>query len=249
MSDRRVAHLLDQVARHEISPDEAAQRLSYASFVDIADHARIDHGRIDRVGEPEVIFAAGKTPSQVADIVAELRRAKTSPIIATRATPAHAAAVADMAYDVEAGLLIDRAIDEDPSSPSIAVVCAGTSDLPVAREAAGVARAFGIPVTEYVDVGVAGVHRVIAERDRLADAGVCIVVAGMEGALPSVVAGMVPAPVIAVPTSVGYGASFDGVAALLAMMTSCAPGIGVVNIDNGFGAAMVARRILMAGSR
>lgn len=243
-----VTHLLERVVTGEISPKTAAARLTMIPFKDTGGHARVDHQRSLRTGEPEVVYAAGKTPRQVADIVAELCAGGTSPIIATRAEPAHADALPDVSYDPVARLLVDRPIPVDPGSGTVAILCAGTSDLPVAREASGVLQAFGIEVSNHVDVGVAGVHRVLAEYDRFIAADVCIVVAGMEGALPSLVAGIVPCPVVAVPTSVGYGAALQGITPLLAMLTSCAPGISVVNIDNGFGAALVARRILRTRS-
>ena len=211
--------------------------------------ARVDLARAERTGEPEVVFAAGKSPAQVAAIVGELLAAGVAPVLATRATAAHAAALPDAAYDPDSRLLVARAVPLDAEAGTVAVVCAGTSDLPVAAEAVGTLAAVGVRTDLVADVGVAGVHRVQAEATRIDGADVCIVVAGMEGALPSVVAGLVGCPVVAVPTSVGYGAAFEGVAALLGMLTSCAPGISVVNIDNGFGAALVARRILRVAAR
>lgn len=211
--------------------------------------ARVDHARPLRTGEPEVVYAAGKTPAQVAAVMRDLLAAGAVPVLATRATAAHAAALPDAAFAPESGLLVARAAPRDPTAGTVAVVCAGTSDLPVAAEAAGTLEAFGLASELIADVGVAGVHRVLAAADRLAAADACIVVAGMEGTLPTVVAGLVACPVVAVPTSVGYGAAFEGLAALLGMLTSCAPGVAVVNIDNGFGAAMVARRILRGARR
>ncbi len=206
--------------------------------------ARLDLDRAARTGEPEVVYGEGKTPAEVAALLAQLCAAGTRPVLATRCSPAHAAACPDAAYDERSRLLVARSAAPDPHAGRVAVVCAGTSDLPVATEATGTLDAFGVPVTLVADVGVAGLHRVLAESDRLASADVCIVVAGMEGALPAVVAGLVPCPVIAVPTSVGYGAAFDGLAALLGMLASCAPGITVCNIDAGFSAALAARRML-----
>lgn len=211
--------------------------------------ARVDHARPGRTGEPEVVFAAGKSPEQVAAVIRELLASGAAPVLATRATAAHAAALPEATFSPESGLLVARAAEPDPDAGRVAVVCAGTSDLPVAAEAAGTLQAFGVTADLVADVGVAGLHRVQAEAERLADADVCVVVAGMEGALPTVVAGLVPCPVVAVPTSVGYGAAFEGLAALLGMLTSCAPGVAVVTIDNGFGAAMVARRILRSARR
>ena len=206
--------------------------------------ARLDHGRAGRTGEPEVVFGLGKSPQMVADLLRELLDHGGGPVMATRCSPAHAAAFGQGSFDEVSGLLVARSAPPDPGLGKTVVACAGTSDLPVACEAMGTLEAFGAPCELLADVGVAGVHRVLGETERLRSAAVCIVVAGMEGALPSVVAGLLSCPVIAVPTSVGYGAAFDGLAALLGMLTSCAPGISVVNIDNGFGAAVVARRIL-----
>ena len=208
--------------------------------------ARLDHGRALRTGEPEVVYGAGKSPPAVAALLDELLTCTTGPVLATRCTPEHAAAYPQGAYDAVSRLLVARSAALDPSLPTTVVACAGMSDLPVATEAAGTLAAFGMPCEEISDVGVAGVHRVLAESERLASAAVCIVVAGMEGALASVVAGLVSSPIVAVPTSVGYGAAFEGLAALLGMLNACAPGVSVVNIDNGFGAALVARRILLA---
>lgn len=208
------------------------------------DVARLDHHRPERTGEPEVVFGQGKTPEQVAGLLAALERRGSVPVLATRCSPEHAAAVPQAHYDPVSRLLVARAADPDPDAGTVVVACAGTSDLPVAAEATGTLEAFGLGSTLIADVGVSGLHRVLAESERLASADAVVVVAGMEGALPAVVAGLVPCPVIAVPTSVGYGAAFDGLAALLGMLASCAPGIAVVNIDNGFGAALVARRIV-----
>ena len=213
---------------------------------DRADLARLDHRRADRAGEPEVVYGEHKTPAEVAALLAALLAGGSNPVMATRCSPAHAAAAPQADYDAAARLLVVRRADHVDLG-TVVIACAGTSDLPVAREAAGTLHAFGIATDLIADVGVAGVHRVLAETERLTAARVCIVVAGMEAALPTVVAGLVSCPVIGVPTSVGYGAAFQGLAALLGMLTACAPGISVVNIDNGFGAAMVARRILRAG--
>ena len=209
--------------------------------------ARIDGERRERTGVPEVIFAAGKTLEQNLALVAALH-ARTGFALATRVPPdqqaALAAAYPDAVLDPLAGALRRGTLPR--TGERIAVVCAGTSDLPVAQEAAFVLDAFGDEVVRATDVGVAGVHRLFEVLDELRVCRAIVVVAGMEGALPSVVAGLVQAPVIAVPTSVGYGAAFEGIAALLAMLTACAPGIGVVNIDNGFGAAALAHKIVCA---
>lgn len=213
------------------------------------DLARLDHDRARRTGEPEVVYGEHKSPATVATLLDELVAGGSVPVLATRCSPDHAAAYPAGEYDPVARVLVARAADPDPGPGTVVVACAGTSDLPVAAEAVAVLRAFGVAVDLLADVGVAGVHRVLAETDRLAAASVCVVVAGMEAALPTVVAGLVACPVVGVPTSVGYGAAFDGLAALLGMLNSCAPGVSVVNIDSGFGAAMVARRILLAGRR
>ncbi|GAC1501017.1 MAG: nickel pincer cofactor biosynthesis protein LarB [Vulcanimicrobiaceae bacterium] len=207
--------------------------------------ARIDHARAERTGLPEVIYGASKTRDQIERIARELH-ANAGFALATRVVPSDGAALAamlpDARYDPASRLL--QCGSRPSTGHRIAVVCAGTSDLPVAEEAAQVLDALGHEVVRRYDVGVAGVHRALAVKDDLDACRVVIVVAGMEGALASVVAGLVRPPVVAVPTSVGYGASFDGLAALLAMLNSCAPGVSVVNIDNGFGGACVAHKIV-----
>jgi pyridinium-3,5-biscarboxylic acid mononucleotide synthase len=211
--------------------------------------ARLDHERRDRTGVPEVIFAGGKTLEQNVALVGALY-ARAGFALATR-VPAEqraplAAAYPDAVLEPLSGALRRGALPR--SGARVAVVCAGTSDLPVAEEAAFSLEALGHDAVRATDVGVAGIHRLFDALDDIASCRAVIVVAGMEGALPSVVAGLVRAPVIAVPTSVGYGAAFKGMAALLGMLTSCAPGIGVVNIDNGFGAAALAHKIVAASS-
>jgi hypothetical protein len=222
--------------------------LRHLPFEDLG-FARIDHHRALRQGQPEVVYCEGKTPEQVVAICQRLA-ATTGSFLGTRCAEAHAAAVrrafpravwTPVARTVH--LLPEGRAEPAADAGTILVISAGTSDLPVAEEAAVVADVFGHRVERLVDVGVAGIHRLLAHRHRLHEADVIIVVAGMEGALPSVVGGLVAVPVIAVPTSVGYGASFGGLAALLAMLNSCAAGITVVNIDNGFGAAAAASRI------
>ena len=213
--------------------------------------ATVDHHRALRQGYPEVIFAEGKTPDQVVAIADRLA-AHGDGFLATRTEPAHRDALTRRFPRVEINPLARTAyLDADVALPlssgRILIVTAGTSDGAVAEEAAVTARALGNSVSRATDVGVAGLHRILAHGDALADAAVVIVVAGMDGALPSVVGGLVAVPVIAVPTSVGYGASFGGVAALLAMLNSCAAGVTVVNIDNGFGAAAAAARIMRVG--
>jgi NCAIR mutase (PurE)-related protein len=238
--------LLADVAAGRLAPAAAVDRLRHLPFEDL-EFARIDHHRALRQGQPEVVFCEGKTVEQVVAICDRLLAA-TGSFLGTRCSQAHAEALATRFPDAVWHPLARVVAHTSPPPPSatsgtILVVSAGTSDLPVAEEAAVVAEAFGHRVARLADVGVAGLHRLLAEGDRLREARVVIVVAGMEGALPSVVGGLVAVPVIAVPTSVGYGASFGGLAALLGMLNSCAAGVTVVNIDNGFGAAAAASRI------
>ena len=208
--------------------------------------ARVDHQRAARKGFPEVIFGEGKTPAQVAAIAGRIV-GHGHTLLVTRTTAeafeAVRAAIPDAVFHEQARIIERRSGELPRGTGTILVAVAGTSDLPVAEEAAITAEVMNNPVDRLFDVGVAGLHRLLSARDRLEAARVIIVVAGMEGALPSVVGGLVRAPVIAVPTSVGYGASFGGVAALLGMLNSCAPGVAVVNIDNGFGAACIASQI------
>jgi NCAIR mutase (PurE)-related protein len=237
--------LLAEVAAGRLAPGAALDRLRHLPFEDLP-FARIDHHRALRQGFPEVVFCEGKTTEQVVAICERLEAA-TGTFLGTRATPAMAerlkARFPTLAWHPVARV-VHLAGERPPRrTGTILVVSAGTSDLPIAEEAAIVADAFGHPVDRLIDVGVAGLHRLLAANDQLQRAKVVIVVAGMEGALPSVVGGIVGVPVIAVPTSVGYGASFGGLAALLGMLNSCAAGVTVVNIDNGFGAAAAASRI------
>jgi len=246
MNRDAIRELLTRVRAGEIEPDDALERLATLPFVDVPG-ARVDTHRALRSGLPEVVYAPGKTVTQISEIVRTLRAAEQS-VLATRVAPEVAEPVLSALgfgeYDA-AGRLLWFGPAEVPNTGkgSLAIVCAGTSDLPVAAEAAGVATRFGNKVDLLVDVGVAGLHRLLASSEVLRSARVLIVVAGMEGALPSVVGGLVDKPVIAVPTSVGYGAAFGGVAALLGMLTSCASNVTTVNIDNGFGAAYVATLI------
>ncbi|HWB43180.1 MAG TPA: nickel pincer cofactor biosynthesis protein LarB [Gemmatimonadales bacterium] len=248
MKAEQLESLLAEVAAGRLAPGAALERLRHLPFEDLS-FARIDHHRSLRQGQPEVVFCEGKSPEQVLAICERLA-AMTGSFLGTRCSEAHAKAVR-RAFPRAVWTPLARTIHlrpepagEAPSATgTILVVSAGTSDLPVAEEAAVVAEAFGHRVERLVDVGVAGIHRLFASGERLHQADVVIVVAGMEGALPSVVGGLVAAPVIAVPTSVGYGASFGGLAALLGMLNSCAAGVTVVNIDNGFGAAAAASRI------
>ena len=248
-SNKQLQELLEQVAAGAIDPAAATERLLGAMraqpFEDLG-FARVDHHRAFRQGFPEVVLGLGKTPAQIAAISAEIVR-RGSTLLVTRvgdaAYEAVRARVPGAVYHPEAGLITLRQQDVSPGRGTIMIAAAGTSDLPVAEEAALTAELMGNQVGRLYDVGVAGLHRLLGERERLNAARVIIVVAGMEGALPSVVAGLVSAPVIAVPTSIGYGASFGGIAALLGMLNSCASGVSVVNIDNGFGAASIASLI------
>jgi len=204
---------------------------------------RLDVSRGARTNVPEVIYGAGKTPEQIGRIARELYAANGFALatrVSAEAGEALAAALPSGRFHARSGILVCGS--QPRSGQRVGVACAGTSDLPVAEEAARTLEAFGHDVREFYDVGVAGIHRTLAVRDDLDACRVLIVVAGMEGALPSVIAGLVRPPIVAVPTSVGYGASFNGLAALLAMLNSCAPGVSVVNIDNGFGAACVAHK-------
>jgi NCAIR mutase (PurE)-related protein len=214
---------------------------------DLAAFADLDLGRTARRGYPEAVYCAGKTPQQVAAIAAAVRARPDIVTLFTRAGPEHAAAVLhelpDACHDADAALLAWPPRPPDPVGGLVVVVAAGTSDLPVAREALQTARYLGRRTELIVDVGVAGLHRVLARLDVLRRARVVVVAAGMDGALPSVVAGLVAVPVVALPTSVGYGAAFGGLAALLAMLNACAPGVAVVNIDNGYGAGHLAAQI------
>lgn len=242
MNADAIKKLFQQVKNGKVSPDEAVARLRHMPFEDLG-FAKVDHHRVLRVGMPEVIFGQGKTPRQVAEIFVRLAEHGTN-VLATRASEEQHAAVLAKVKDVEyrplARTIILRQDDKKYGKGRIVVVSAGTSDIPVAEEAVVTAEIMGNDVRHVYDVGVAGIHRLLANRGNLTDARVVIVVAGMEGALPSVVGGMVGVPVIAVPTSVGYGASFQGLAALLGMLNSCASNVTVVNIDNGFGAGYVA---------
>jgi len=253
MNAEKLKKLFAQVRRRELSPDEAVERLRHLPFEDLG-FAKVDHHRVLRQGMPEVIFAQGKTPAQVAGIFGRLA-AHGGNVLATRATEQQHSAVAETLSETMTGN--EQQVEYRPLARAIVlqrdrkrhgrgvivVVSAGTSDIPVAEEAVVTAELMGNDVQHIYDVGVAGIHRLLAHRGALAKARVIVVCAGMEGALPSVVGGLVGVPVIAVPTSVGYGAAFQGLAALLGMMNSCASNVSVVNIDNGFGAGYVAALI------
>ena len=254
MTDATIRALLAAVSRGETPSDDAAARLIAAfrssPYEDLG-FARVDHHRAVRQGQPEVVFGLGKSTSQVVEIARRIAD-RGHALLVTRATPEMGAGVSmnltDCRYDAVSRTIVRPATDLEAAPGArpgpVLVCCAGTSDIPVAEEAAVCAEALGLAAERLYDVGVAGIHRLLDARNRLEAARVLIVVAGMEGALPSVVGGLTAAPVIAVPTSIGYGASFDGLAALLAMLNSCASGIAVMNIDNGFGAAALAARIL-----
>jgi NCAIR mutase (PurE)-related protein len=231
-----------EVKKGDVSPDEAVTRLRHMPFEDLG-FAKVDHHRRLRTGMPEIIFSRGKTPQQVAAIFKKLA-AEGSNVLATKADADHFRAVKKVIRKAEYHELGHAILLKQDSTRygkgTIAVISAGTSDIPVAEEALITAEAMGNDVTHVYDVGVAGIHRLLANKTVLDDARVVIVCAGMEGALPSVVGGLVGVPVIAVPTSIGYGAAFKGLAALLGMLNSCASNVSVVNIDNGFGAGYVA---------
>jgi pyridinium-3,5-biscarboxylic acid mononucleotide synthase len=245
LNSESIRKLFEQVRRGTISPDTVVQRLRHLPFEDLG-FAKVDHHRALRVGMPEVIFGQGKTPAQLATIFSRLAQHEGN-ILATRASKAQFAAVKKKVRRVQylepAQAIVLQRDNQKYGKGIIAVVSAGTSDIPVAEEAVVTAEIMGNEVERLYDVGVAGIHRLLANRKTLMRARVVIVCAGMEGALPSVVGGLVGVPVIAVPTSVGYGAAFEGVAALLGMMNSCASNVSVVNIDNGFGAGYVAALI------
>ena len=249
MTQDDVRDVVEALTKGVIEPRQAEDRLMdvirRAPFEDLG-FARVDHHRAARQGYPEVVYGAGKTPSQTAAI-AERIVAAGDPLLVTRTTAeafdAVRALVPDAQWHEMARIIARPAASQPTGRGTVLVAAAGTSDLPVAEEARVAAETLGNRVDALYDVGVAGLHRLLAERERLDAARVAIVVAGMEGALPSVVGGLVRTPVIAVPTSVGYGASFGGLAALLGMLNSCASGVAVVNIDNGLGAAVIAHQI------
>ncbi|WP_017295107.1 nickel pincer cofactor biosynthesis protein LarB [Geminocystis herdmanii] len=243
--------ILLEIAQGKLSPKEGIEKLKYLDFEPIGDFAKIDHHRQLRTGFPEVIWSQGKTTEQMIQIM-QVMRTQSPIVMATRLEPDIAeilqAQVPDLRYYPLAKI---AAIGQNSVKyrGKISIVTAGTADLPVAEESAITAELCGFEVVRLWDVGVAGIHRLLSHSHLIAEADVLIVVAGMEGALPSVVAGLASCPVIAVPTSIGYGASFGGLSALLTMLNSCATGIGVVNIDNGFGGAMLAGQILRLANK
>ncbi len=244
MTEEQIKTLLDDIRSGKSSVDDAITALRDLPYEDLG-HTKIDHHRSLRNGFPEVIYGAGKTPEQVAEIFAAMM--PRGHVLVTRASEVMANAVKSICPDVEYSplgrTLVHRHSPIKYRDGNILILTAGTSDLPMAEEARITADILGNPTEIISDVGVAGIHRLFGSLDKIREAAIVIVVAGMEGALASVVGGMVDRPIIAVPTSVGYGASFEGMAALLGMLTSCASGITVVNIDNGFGAACAANRI------
>ena len=240
-----IKKLLEQLSAGKISTGEALEKLGELPFKDLG-HSKIDNHRELRTGYPEVVFCEGKTPGQVRSIM-EYMASQNVNILGTRASrevyEAVIEGVPDAEYNEPGRTITLKQVETKLSSTYIAILTAGTSDMPVAEEAAGTAELFGNQVKRFFDVGVAGIHRLYSRLDEIRKARVIIVIAGMEGALPSIVGGLVDKPIIAVPTSIGYGASFKGLAALLGMLTSCASGVSVVNIDNGFGAGYMASMI------
>ena len=244
--------LLDAVSQGKVSPTDALDQLKYLAYEPVGGFANIDHHRSLRTGFPEVIWSPGKTPEQIAQIM-EALRPKSSIVMATRLEAEVYAWVKEMVPDAiyfpTARICSLNPVKLPTHQGTIGILSAGTADLPVAEEAAITAELCGFQVQRLWDVGVAGIHRLLSNVHVLSEADVLIVVAGMEGALPSVVAGLANCAIVAVPTSIGYGASFNGLSALLTMLNSCATGIGVVNIDNGFGGAMLAGQILRTAEK
>jgi len=252
MDASSLRRLIEQVAAGECTPDDAVRRLRRLPYTDLG-FARVDHHRDLRLGMPEAVYGPGKTPQHAAAVVEELLTGTDGPVLLTRATEVQVKAVAAVATDLGVG---PGAVSECGSfstvvfrpaprrAGSVVVITAGTADLPVAAECVAVLGALGFDPSLLADCGVAGLHRLLAEIDTIAMADAVVVIAGMEGALASVVGGLTPAPVVAVPTSTGYGAAFEGVTALLTMLSACSSGITVVGIDNGYGAACAITRLL-----
>jgi len=245
MDPEKLRKLLEQVQQQALSVSDAIDQLKDLPYKDLG-HTKIDNHRELRTGYPEVIFCEGKTPGQVSDIMTYMAQKKVN-ILGTRASREQYEAVRTeipkAVYHEEARAITVKNVDMPVTDTSIAILTAGTSDIPVAEEAAVTAEIFGNRTDRYFDVGIAGIHRLYDNLDRIRKAKVIVVIAGMEGALPSIVGGLVDKPVIAVPTSTGYGANFKGLSALLGMLTSCSAGVCVVNIDNGFGAGYMASMI------
>lgn len=245
--------LLEEVANGKVTPEMALESLKDLSYESVGEFAKIDHHRRLRTGFPEVIWGLGKTPEQIAQII-QVMRLRHPVVMATRIDPSVYRALQPKIrglqyYELARICAIVPDMIEPQCQGLIGILSAGTADLPVAEEAAVTAELSGFRVQRLWDVGVAGIHRLLSNRHLMTSSSVLIVVAGMEGALPSVVAGLADCPVIAVPTSIGYGASFAGLAPLLTMLNSCAAGVGVVNIDNGFGAAVLAGQILRTAEK
>lgn len=251
MDEAALSALLEAVAAGAVSPSAATRRLKHLDVENLG-FARLDHHRTLRKGFPEVIYGSGKTPDQIA-LIAERMAAAGENVLATRCAPEAYELVRERVpaavYHPIPRCIVAAIQPAAPLAGTILIATGGTTDIPVAEEAALTAELAGATVQRLWDVGVAGVHRLLANREQLFAASVIVAVAGMEGALPSVIAGLVDCPVVAVPTSVGYGTAFGGLAALLGMLNSCAPGMTVVNIDNGFGAGYAAAMILRAGRR
>ncbi len=245
MNQERLRELLESVAEGTLAPDAAQERLRSLPFEDLG-FAKLDHHRSLRKGYPETVFGAGKTPEQVVTIMGKMRDHGSNVLVTRCSSEIVEAALAAYPEAVhhERARVLTLTVDPPEVLPgAVAVVAAGTSDIPVAEEAAVTCESMGNVVERVYDVGVAGLHRLLGQRDTLESVNALVVCAGMEGALPSVVGGLVDRPIIAVPTSIGYGASFGGIAALLGMLNSCASGVSVVNIDNGFGAGVIASMI------
>lgn len=245
MDKQAILDLLNQVAEGEVSADKAYSKLKLLPFEELG-YAKVDHHRDVRNGSPEVIFGAGKTPDQIKGIVRAMLANGARSILITRLDPQAAEELSsglDMEYDHVSRIAVISRDRDKKQTGSVVVASGGTSDIPVCEEAAITAEVLGSRVTRLYDVGVAGIHRLLSNLPVLNEARVVVAVAGMEGALPSVIGGLVDCPVIAVPTSIGYGTSFGGLSALLTMLNSCASGISVVNIDNGFGAGYLANMI------
>ncbi|BAY21306.1 putative phosphoribosylaminoimidazole carboxylase catalytic subunit [Calothrix sp. NIES-2100] len=252
-NEKALRSLLEAVADGNVTPNQALDSLKDLTYETVGDFAKIDHHRALRTGFPEVIWGLGKTPDQIVQIM-EVMRQRNPVVMATRIEPGIytklQSRVRGLRYYELAKICAITPTEIEPQFDGVmGILSAGTADLPVAEEAAVTAELSGFRVLRLWDVGVAGIHRLLSNRHLIESASVLIVVAGMEGALPSVVAGLADCPVIAVPTSIGYGASFGGLAPLLTMLNSCAPGIGVVNIDNGFGAAVLAGQILRTADK
>jgi len=248
MQAEQLRDLLNDVRAGTRTVESALERLRDLPFENLG-YARLDHHRALRTGFPEVVFCEGKRIDQIVEILERLEQ-RHSPVLATRAAPEVFAAVVTRipsARYFEEARIVQIGVNDEITNTTVLVVCAGTADLPVAEEAAVTAGALGSRVERLYDVGVAGVHRLLAARDRLNAAKVIVVVAGMDGVLPTIVGGLVAVPVIAVPTSIGYGTGLGGVSALMTMLNACAPGIAVVNIDNGFGAGYLGHLINTGG--